>query len=188
MESPSVSFSAKCQCKRLWTGASTIGASNSPFRQCPRQGLLCCTSTLSPMMECFYSFCVFLIRDVFTLVVLARCVTDRETRSRQFGRQSNKENKNNQQKAQAAQNASPTTTTPSMPSFTTSPSASSALSLGDGYGGDTYIEQEPTKFFFKEKHAANFILKGNFMTLAAQPKHVELGEWLAHQSRCLSSA
>lgn len=45
------------------------------------------------------------------------------------------------------------------------------------------MEHEPTKFFFREKHATNFILKGNFMTLAAQPKHVELGEWLAHQGR-----
>jgi len=26
-------------------------------------------------------------------------------------------------------------------------------------------------------------VKGNFLTLAAQPKNVELGEWLAHQGK-----
>ncbi|SMQ46820.1 unnamed protein product [Zymoseptoria tritici ST99CH_1A5] len=35
-------------------------------------------------------------------------------------------------------------------------------------------------YFFREKHAG-FIVKGNFMTLAAKPQLVEEGEWLAHQ-------
>ncbi|KAF2862812.1 Mob1/phocein [Piedraia hortae CBS 480.64] len=34
--------------------------------------------------------------------------------------------------------------------------------------------------FFREEYA-KFIVKGNFMTLAAQPQNVEKGEWLAHQ-------
>lgn len=36
------------------------------------------------------------------------------------------------------------------------------------------------KKFFNERHAKCSV-KGNFLTLAAQPKNVELGEWLAHQ-------
>ncbi len=35
-------------------------------------------------------------------------------------------------------------------------------------------------YFFRDEHAG-LIVKGNFMTLAAKPVHVEEGEWLAHQ-------
>jgi hypothetical protein len=35
-------------------------------------------------------------------------------------------------------------------------------------------------FFFREEYSS-LIVKGNFMTLAAKPKLVEEGEWLAHQ-------
>ncbi|EMD01243.1 hypothetical protein BAUCODRAFT_53158, partial [Baudoinia panamericana UAMH 10762] len=35
-------------------------------------------------------------------------------------------------------------------------------------------------FFFREDYAG-FIVKGNFMTLAAKPHLIEEGEWLAHQ-------
>jgi hypothetical protein len=41
---------------------------------------------------------------------------------------------------------------------------------------------EPEKRFFNEKYAKCSV-KGNFLTLAAQPKNVELGEWLAHQCK-----
>ena len=37
-------------------------------------------------------------------------------------------------------------------------------------------------FFFREEYAG-LIVKGNFMTLAAKPVHVEDGEWLAHQGQ-----
>lgn len=37
-----------------------------------------------------------------------------------------------------------------------------------------------TPFFFREENTT-LVVKGNFMTLAAQPVHVEKGEWLAHQ-------
>lgn len=40
--------------------------------------------------------------------------------------------------------------------------------------------EAPTPFFFREKYATLGV-KGNFMPLAAQPKSVDLGEWLAHQ-------
>jgi hypothetical protein len=39
-------------------------------------------------------------------------------------------------------------------------------------------------FFFRDEYAS-LIVRGNFMTLAAQPALVETGEWLAHQ--CWSS-
>lgn len=39
-------------------------------------------------------------------------------------------------------------------------------------------------FFFREDYA-NFIVKGNFMTLANKPQNIELGEWLAHQRKIL---
>jgi len=35
-------------------------------------------------------------------------------------------------------------------------------------------------FYFREENSG-LIVKGNFMTLAAKPEHVEKGEWLAHQ-------
>jgi hypothetical protein len=37
-------------------------------------------------------------------------------------------------------------------------------------------------FFFREEYS-NLIVKGNFMTLAAKPKLVEEGEWLAHTGK-----
>jgi hypothetical protein len=66
---------------------------------------------------------------------------------------------------------------PPMPALANSPSISSTFSQ-DG----AYNEQEPKKFL-NEKYAKCSV-KGNFLTLAAQPKNVELGEWLAHQRAC----
>jgi hypothetical protein len=40
---------------------------------------------------------------------------------------------------------------------------------------------DTVKYFFQEKYAP-LNVKGNFLTLCACPKNVELGEWLAHQS------
>lgn len=39
-------------------------------------------------------------------------------------------------------------------------------------------------FFFREEYS-NLIVKGNFMTLAAKPKLVEEGEWLAHTGKLI---
>ena len=50
---------------------------------------------------------------------------------------------------------------------------------------DAMIEPEPTKYFFQERFA-KLGVKGNFMPLAAQPKHVDLGDWLAHQGKLAS--
>lgn len=40
--------------------------------------------------------------------------------------------------------------------------------------------------FFREEYIG-FIVKGNFMTLAAKPALVEEGEWLSHQGKSRSS-
>lgn len=53
---------------------------------------------------------------------------------------------------------------------------SSTLSMDSSYSDGE------NKRFFNEKHAKCSV-KGNFLTLAAQPKNVELGEWLAHQRK-----
>ena len=42
-------------------------------------------------------------------------------------------------------------------------------------------DNDAPKYFFQEKYA-QLNVKGNFLTLCACPKNVELGEWLAHQS------
>jgi hypothetical protein len=55
-----------------------------------------------------------------------------------------------------------------------SPAVPSSLSYESMYG------EASNKKFFNEKYAKCSV-KGNFLTLAAQPKNVELGEWLAHQ-------
>lgn len=51
---------------------------------------------------------------------------------------------------------------------------------------ETHQERENFQpFFFREKYATLGV-KGNFMPLAAQPKYVDLGEWLAHQGERVS--
>lgn len=94
---------------------------------------------------------------------------------RQLGQRTNRNN-NNAQRGNGSPAPSPTSYTGNnglqqLPSTSSLSSQQSLESQPD----------EPPKFFFKEKYAT-LILKGNFMTLAAQPKNVELGEWLAHQS------
>lgn len=98
-----------------------------------------------------------------------------------FGRGSNKNNNQQQQQQQqqklgnGSQNPSPTAYgAPMMPPLTNSPSLSSTLSVESGFSDGE------SKKFFQEKYAKCSV-KGNFLTLAAQPKNVELGEWLAHQ-------
>ena len=79
---------------------------------------------------------------------------------------------------------------PKQPNGTNVPSHapySPTMSIG-GYGGSSEAggneppAPEPTKFFFQEKYA-KLGVRGNFMPLAAQPKNVDLGDWLAHQCR-----
>jgi hypothetical protein len=59
----------------------------------------------------------------------------------------------------------------------------------DGQGGEPQNASQSRRppFFFREEYSS-LIVKGNFMTLAAKPKLVEEGEWLAHQGTLLSGA
>lgn len=71
---------------------------------------------------------------------------------------------------------SPTTANaPPVPNLPNSPSISSAYSATS----DEVYQEQPKKFL--NERYAKCSVKGNFLTLAAQPKNVELGEWLAHQ-------
>ena len=101
-----------------------------------------------------------------------------------FNRQTGRANGNGSSNQQRSQNSSPTTGNPTMPPLTSSTSFSSVGGSNSDSGANAidHLEPEPTKFFFKEKYA-KLGVRGNFMPLAAQPKYVDLGEWLAHQSR-----
>lgn len=41
----------------------------------------------------------------------------------------------------------------------------------------------PTKPLWLNCNYAKHIVKGNFLTLSAKPKTVEMGEWVAHQGK-----
>lgn len=92
-----------------------------------------------------------------------------------FGRGNTKSQQNLRDKALN----SPTSAHPPMPQMSNSPSISSTYSAASE---DVY--QEQPKKFLNERYAKCSV-KGNFLTLAAQPKNVELGEWLAHQGTSL---
>lgn len=94
--------------------------------------------------------------------------------SRSFGRGNTKSTQNLKAGYNNGASQSPTFQQPPMPSLANSPSMSSNFSQDSSYN-----DQEPKKFL-NEKYAKCSV-KGNFLTLAAQPKSVELGEWLAHQ-------
>lgn len=59
-----------------------------------------------------------------------------------------------------------------------SPSLSNSLTIDNLAANDP----DAPKYFFQEKYAP-LNVRGNFLTLCACPKNVELGEWLAHQSK-----
>ncbi|KAF2034922.1 protein kinase-like protein activator [Setomelanomma holmii] len=99
-------------------------------------------------------------------------------------------NKGNQQQGKGG-SPSPTTPysnsptsqqAPSVPPMPHSPALSSAMSFesqGAPSEGSVPSGSRRPPFFFREEYS-NLIVKGNFMTLAAKPKLVEEGEWLAH--------
>lgn len=63
-----------------------------------------------------------------------------------------------------------------------SPALSAAMSCESQVGPDGAQQSSSRRppFFFREEYSS-LIVKGNFMTLAAKPKLVDEGEWLAHQ-------
>ncbi|EER28148.1 Mob1/phocein family protein [Coccidioides posadasii C735 delta SOWgp] len=94
-----------------------------------------------------------------------------------FGRGGNKNNNNNNppKNGTAPSNQQSPTYSSSQTANTNASSVSSPLSADN-----TPSEREGIKYFFQEKYAP-LNVKGNFLTLCACPKNVELGEWLAHQ-------
>jgi len=96
------------------------------------------------------------------------------SRRQGFGRANTKSTQNLKAAMNGSPAPSPTSSVPEMPTMLNSPSVSSILSYENTYG------EGSNKKFFNEKYAKCSV-KGNFLTLAAQPKNVELGEWLAHQ-------
>jgi hypothetical protein len=73
---------------------------------------------------------------------------------------------------------SPAPQVPQAGSVPNSPSIASNMPLD----GPAAYDPDAPKYFFQEKYAP-LNVKGNFLTLCACPKNVELGEWLAHQSK-----
>jgi hypothetical protein len=96
------------------------------------------------------------------------------SRRQGFGRANTKSTQNLKAAMNGSPAPSPTSSAPEMPPLLNSPPVSSTLSYENTYG------EGSNKKFFNEKYAKCSV-KGNFLTLAAQPKNVELGEWLAHQ-------
>ncbi len=118
-----------------------------------------------------------------------------------FGRQTNKPNGNgnlNQQKGPGSQASSPTipygpALPPAMPVLNTNasfaPAADTASPQVENQNpnhsqGETQEKEKP-KFFFREKYS-KLGVKGNFMPLAAQPKNVDIAEWMGHQGMFLA--
>lgn len=61
-----------------------------------------------------------------------------------------------------------------------SPGLSSNMSLPDHASASGQQPPRRPPYFFRDEYSG-LIVKGNFMTLAAKPVHVDDGEWLAHQ-------
>jgi hypothetical protein len=105
--------------------------------------------------------------------------------SRNFGRQGNSGGRPNAPPSRG-NTASPSAYSPSTTEPSTNPLASNAapnmaaneVAYQNNNSTNNGVKSVP--YFFREKHAG-FIVKGNFMTLAAKPQLVEEGEWLAHQ-------
>lgn len=122
----------------------------------------------------------------------ALSATDYRDINRRFGRASNRpannNNNNNPQQPRGTTSASsPTAYSPSSLNPPTnspaaaSPSPTASMAANEQAHQGNQAPRNPP-FFFREKHVG-LIVKGNFMTLAAQPVLVENGEWLAHQGK-----
>jgi hypothetical protein len=76
-----------------------------------------------------------------------------------------------------------------VPPMPHSPAFSSAMSFErqDEMAPPSSSSGQPRPPFFFRDEFSSLIVKGNFMTLAAKPKLVEEGEWLAHQGMSVSA-
>ncbi|KAK5114913.1 hypothetical protein LTR62_002072 [Meristemomyces frigidus] len=75
--------------------------------------------------------------------------------------------------------AAPSAASASTPAAPSSPSLTHSMATND-QALQNSANSNRVPLFFREEYAI-FIVKGNFMTLAAKPHLVEEGEWLAHQ-------
>ncbi|BCR86979.1 Mob1/phocein family protein [Aspergillus chevalieri] len=97
-----------------------------------------------------------------------------------FGRGgNNKNNTNNNTNNNAAPKSPAPLPVAQAPQISPAPNSPS---LGSPLPMDSPAAYDPDapKYFFQEKYAP-LNVRGNFLTLCACPKNVELGEWLAHQ-------
>ena len=78
----------------------------------------------------------------------------------------------------ASQTASPAS--PHPPRSPAVPEPAAQARTASNMSSSSYPSSRKTPFFFREENAG-LVVRGNFMTLAAKPEHVEKGEWLAHQ-------
>lgn len=118
-----------------------------------------------------------------------RCVMLTKTScSRSLGQGTRRQNNNQQQNPgpNRGNTSSPTAygpsafAAPNMPPAPASPLLTTTTTNNDqAYQHNQLPKKLP--IFFREDYSG-FIVKGNFMTLAARPHLVEEGEWLAHQS------
>jgi hypothetical protein len=106
-------------------------------------------------------------------------------RRRGLAQATRKQGNNNNQPPNRGNTSSPTAFNPSglgapnMPAAPASPSLTTMTTNDQAHQNNQQPKKQP--IFFREEYAG-FIVKGNFMTLAARPHLVEEGEWLAHQS------
>lgn len=109
--------------------------------------------------------------------------------SRAFGRGgTNNQARNQPAPASRTNNASPSTysqpqvNAPSIPSAPPSPSLTQNTAANEAAAHQAMKAQGRIPLFFREQNSG-FIVKGNFMTLAAKPILIEEGEWVAHQGQ-----
>lgn len=109
--------------------------------------------------------------------------------SRAFGRGgTNNQARNQPAPASRATTASPSTynqsqvNAPSIPSAPPSPSLTQNVAANEAAMHQAMKAQGRIPQFFREQQSG-FIVKGNFMTLAAKPVLIEEGEWVAHQGQ-----
>lgn len=136
--------------------------------------------SLTPI-HLFHALVFYFLAVHSTTVLTGDCLNS----SRQgFGRGGNNKNNNtgNNNNALKMNNGSPAQSpvaqSPQVSPHPNSPSLGSPLSMDSPAAYDP----DAPKYFFQEKYAP-LNVRGNFLTLCACPKNVELGEWLSHQSK-----
>ncbi|QKX56482.1 uncharacterized protein TRUGW13939_03587 [Talaromyces rugulosus] len=101
------------------------------------------------------------------------------SRRQGFGRGGNNKNPPNPPKANNGAQTPPAVYQPQP--LATASAVPQSSSVASNLTTDVVPNNEDApKYFFQEKYAP-LNVKGNFLTLCACPKNVELGEWLAHQ-------